>query len=212
MAKLYTLLGLIKSGTSAGGKFDGPSVKKIILEENLQILSQMLPADKEPFMEFLRSCRELHSVSVRTEFKPEDAQFYLFSYKVNFQYLYENFGLNETLKTHVILAHFGWYFENTGTNFRNTNGEFVEAAHYSLKNHEIDHGYVVKKKQGTPHHLLKAFQSLSSFNSMRVGGTPPQEFTLRKPSTPSSTPKVSKKIWNFPTSLLSKYPLPEIDE
>ena len=60
MAKLYTLLGLIKSGTSAGGKFDGPSVKKIILEENLQILSQMLPADKEPFMEFLRSCNQLH--------------------------------------------------------------------------------------------------------------------------------------------------------
>ena len=51
-----------------------------------------------------------------------------------------------------------------------------------------------------------------SFNSMRVGATPPQEFTLRKPSTPSSTPKVSKKRWNFPTSLLSKYPLPEIDE
>ena len=111
-----------------------------------------------------------------------------FTPRQNFEFLYENFGLNETLKTHVILAHFGWYFENTGTNFRNTNGEFVEAAHYSLKNHEHDHGYVVKKKQGTPHHLLKALQSLSSFNSMRVGATPPQEFTLRKKKTPSSTP------------------------
>ena len=108
----------------------------------------------------------------------------------------------------------------TGTNFRNTNGEFVEAAHYSLKNHEHDHGYVVKKKQGTPHHLLKALQSLSSFNSMRVGATPPQEFTLRKKktpsstplSTPSSTPKVKEKKWIFPSSLLSRYPLPQINE
>ena len=45
MAKFYSLLGLKKSGTSVGWKFDGPSVKKIIVEENLQILSQMLPAD-----------------------------------------------------------------------------------------------------------------------------------------------------------------------
>ena len=171
----------------------------------------MLPAHKEAFIEFLRSCRELHSVSVRTVFKPQDADFYLYTFKTNFKYLYENFEVNETLKTHVIMAHFGWYFETSGTNFRFTNGEYVEAAHYSLKNHEVDHGYVVKKKQGTQHHLLKAFQSLSSFNSMRVGCTPPQEFTLRK-KTPSSTPKTSKTGWNFPSSLISKYPLSQIDE
>ena len=58
------MLGLKKSGTSAGGKFDGPLVKKIILEENLQMLSQMLPSDLEPF---------INSVSVRTAFKPQDA-------------------------------------------------------------------------------------------------------------------------------------------
>ena len=87
----------------------------------------MLPADKEPFIEFLRSCRELHSVSVRTVFKPQDADFYLYTFKTNFKYLYENFEVNETLKTHVIMAHFGWYFETSGTNFRFTNGEYVEA-------------------------------------------------------------------------------------
>ena len=80
---------------------------------------------------------------MRTEFKPEDAQFYLFHFQINFDCLYEQFGVNETLKTHVILEHFGWYFENTGKNFRLTNGEFVEAAHYSRKIHEVDHGYVM---------------------------------------------------------------------
>ena len=50
MNDFYKLLGLNKSGLSAGGKFNGPSVKKIMLEENLQILSQMLPEEKDPFM------------------------------------------------------------------------------------------------------------------------------------------------------------------
>ena len=85
----------------------------MILEEN----SEILPADKEPFIGFLRTYRELYSVSVRTLFTPEDA-------------------------------------------------------------------------------------------------TSPQEFTLRKknPSTPLSTLKASKTGWNFPSSIISKYPLPQIDE
>ena len=52
----------------------------------------------------------------------------LYSFKVNFEYLYENFELNETLKIHVILAHFDWYFQETGTDFKNTNGEYFKAA------------------------------------------------------------------------------------
>ena len=39
-----------------------------------------------------------------------------------------------------------------------------------MKRHERDHGYVVKKQQGTPHHLLKSLQSLSTYNRMRIGG------------------------------------------
>ena len=97
----------------------------------------MLPSDMEPFINFLRNCKDLHSVSVRTEFKPHDADFYLFNFRTNFNYLYDNFGLNMTLKAHVILDHFEWYFKNTGTNFRNTNGEFLEAVHYSLKDMKL---------------------------------------------------------------------------
>ena len=41
MAKFYSLLRLKKSGTSAGGIFDGPSVKKIIVEKNFLFLKLM---------------------------------------------------------------------------------------------------------------------------------------------------------------------------
>ena len=74
--------------------------------------------------------------------------------------------------------------------------------------------YVVKKKLGTPHHLLKSLQSLSTYNSRRIGSTPPPEFTLRRKNTPSpsSTPSRPRKAWNHKKSLLSKYPLPSINE
>ena len=115
------------------------------------------------------------------------------------------------LKTHVILEHFSWYFQNSGTNFRLTNEEFVEAAHYSKKRHEVDHGFVTKKKQGTKHHLLRRIQSLSSYNSMRVGATPPSELSLRKRKTTSptitpSTRNSSQKFWNFSKVYTAKYP------
>ena len=123
----------------------------------------------------------------------------MYHFKINFDCLYEEFEVNETLKTHVILEHFSYYFKNKGTNFRITNGEFFEAAHYSKKKHEVDHGYVVKKKQGTKHHLLKSLQSLSSYNSIRIGSTPPRDLTLKKRRTPSPSPSTpTKKGGIFP--------------
>ena len=53
----------------------------------------------EPLPDFLRNCKDFNSVS---EFKPEDADFQLFNFRINFDFLYENFGLNMTVKTHVI--------------------------------------------------------------------------------------------------------------
>ena len=97
-----------------------------MLEQNLQVLAQSLPADKEPFINFLRTSRDLHSVTVMSEFNPGDPDFLQYEYEVNFDFLYENFNLNQTLKTHVIMDHYGRYFNKQGTNFRTTNGEFLK--------------------------------------------------------------------------------------
>ena len=48
------------------------------------------------------------------------------------------------LKTHVIIHHYKFYFENTGKTMRDTNGEFVEGAHHSVRVFEDNHG--LKKK------------------------------------------------------------------
>ena len=50
-------------------------------------------------------------------------------------------------------------------------GEFGETLHYTLKKHEQDHGYSVKRKTGTPHHRGKAFQNIIHFKGSKMGST-----------------------------------------
>ena len=42
-----------------------------------------------------------------------------------------------------------WYFGEMGTNFYNTNGEYVEAVYYSLDGHENKRKYKVSRNIGT---------------------------------------------------------------
>ena len=41
-----------------------------------------------------------------------------------------------TLNYHVIIDHYLWFFKEMGTNFYDTNGEYVEDLHYSLDGFE----------------------------------------------------------------------------
>ena len=87
----------------------------------------------------------------------------------------------------VIIHHFKEFFELTGKTMQDTNGEYVETLHSSLRVHEETHGYKVKRKMGTPIHLNKAKKSITSFNSVRAGFSPAHELTLRrKLHSPSS--------------------------
>ena len=75
----------------------------------------------------------------------------------------------------------------TGKTMKYTNGEFVETVHSTLRKFEEDHGKKIVRKMGTPIHVQRSLQTLSTFNSARAGFTPPSEMTIRK-STPRSTP------------------------
>ena len=52
------------------------------------------------------------------------------------KYLTEVFGLNQTLKMHVIKEHFKTYFKMTGKTLKDASTEYHEAVHHSHKSHE----------------------------------------------------------------------------
>ena len=101
-----------------------------------------------------------------------------------FDYLYENFGLSMALKVHIILHHYATYFETMGKTFKDTNGEFVESLHNSLRRHEEIHKFKVVNKLGSAGHIKKSLGSISTFNTMKAGFIPATEFTIRRKSSP----------------------------
>ena len=68
-----------------------------------------------------------------------------------------------------------------------TNVEFVETLHSTLRKFEEVHGEKIVRKMGTPIHVQRSLETISIFNSERAGFTPSSVMTIRK-STPRSTP------------------------
>ena len=96
-------------------------------EENLCELEAELIEEASPFLSYLRSIRSLHELCTSRDLQDQDL--ILFDFAVNFEYLFENFNLNMTLKVHIILQHYQDYFDMTQKSMRFTNDEFVEITH-----------------------------------------------------------------------------------
>ena len=60
----------------------------------------------------------------------------------------------------------------TNTTMRDTNGEFVETLHSTLRLHEEHHGFKVVRRLGSKIHLKKALSPHVSHNSLRAGFSP----------------------------------------
>ena len=78
------------------------------------------------------------------------------------------------------------YFSMTGITMKDTNGEFVETVHSSLRRYEETHGTKIVRKKGTPQHLLQSQRTLTGYNSRRAGFSPAYEMTIRKKRSPKS--------------------------
>ena len=115
--------------------------------------------------------------------------------------MFKIFQLNMTLKIHIIIHHYADYFELSGLTFRDTNGEFSEAIHISLRIHEERLGFKVVKKMGTIIQLQKSLQSLTTFNSKRAGLTSSKEFRLRSKPVVQTAPSV----YQYKKSFVDKY-------
>ena len=129
--------------------------------------------------------------SVSKDFNYTRCEKAVFDFEINFWFLHEHFQLPMTLKIHVIIDHYNWYFKEMGKNFHDTNGEYVEAVHYSLDGHEESRKYKVKRNLGSDEHLKRALKSHISFNSMKVG-SPKRIMTLKR-NSPQSSPLSNRK-------------------
>jgi len=129
MKSYYKWHCLNKTGKGPGGKFNGPSIKKVLM--NLDDLTKSLPETAEPLIQFLRSTLKLNTMCVEED-QRENFQEILDEFEESFETVYELFEMNMTLKIHVIIHHYADFFNMTKTHMKNTNGEHHEALHHSL--------------------------------------------------------------------------------
>ena len=82
--------------------------------------------------------------------------------------LHTVFGMNESLKLHVIFAHYVEYFELTGHPLLRYNDEVTEAVHSQLQMFEERHKLKINDKSGQGHadaqHTCVVF-----YNSVALG-------------------------------------------
>jgi len=73
---------------------------------------------------YLRSLRDLHSMCMAKHL-PDNFRDVIDDFRRKFFYLHQNFNLSMTLKIHVILDHYSYYFEQTGSSFKDTSSEYL---------------------------------------------------------------------------------------
>ena len=183
MTEFYTRNNEKRSGEAAGGKFEGNSIKNLWSEKALNDLNQNFSADIKPFVEFLRSIREVHTVCMKEEldlsFVYKEA---IEKFEMNRKFLYEVFGLNHTLKMHIIRDHFVTYFKLTGKTLRDVSAEYHEGVHHTHKIHETKRGFYQKRGLGGTSHVKKSQRSTAQFNVLHAGFAKRSDLQLRKPN------------------------------
>ena len=212
--ELYPKLCIKKSGEGHGGKFAGPSCKNLLKEESLKLIEEILPTFEitKDFTNYLRSVRHLHEMSVNKDlgdFNPVIDEF-----EENFFNLFRNYQVSMTLKVHIVVHHYKFYFESTGKTFKETNGEFTETCHHTLRKSDECNGTNIVRKIATPIHQYKSLKSITNHNSKKIGGGETPIFQRVKKTTPSasplsspdSSPSYSKKPFNFSNYFKQKYP------
>ena len=100
--------------------------------------------------------------------------------------------------------------ETTGETFKETNGEFTETAHSTLRKEEEVHNLKIVRKVGTPIHQYRSLKVLTLHNSTKIGGNLEGVRKKYKMKTPSSslrslTPSpLSRSLSSTPSPLSSR--------
>ena len=88
--------------------------------------------------------------------------------RTNYYMLLHEYDMSETLKMHIICAHYEDYFELTGETLLKVTDEVTESVHAQYCLFEERHGYAFTKK-GNITHFIKQHKSVVHYNSLNLG-------------------------------------------
>ena len=217
--EFYPKFNLKKSGEGVGGKFAGPSIKKILEQEVLNELESVLPNSEyaQDLTDYLKTVRNLHQMCTAKDLK--DYESVIEDFRTKFMVMFEKHDLSWTLKIHVILDHYSFYFKKTKKTLRHTNDEFPESAHSTLRKSEETHGFKIVRTIGSPIHQQASLNSITFINSKNIGYVAPIKMRKSSPrpspssssySSPSSSPLARSSPHSSPSqsTTLSSSPSP----
>ena len=76
-------------------------------------------------------------------------------FEMHRKFLNEVFGLDQTLKMHVIKYHYVTYFKMMGQTLREVSDQYHEGVHYTHKNHERTGQCFTNKQKSSKHHTVQ---------------------------------------------------------
>ena len=140
-----------------GGGGVGPLMANAILNFHFDFLTPSLTI----FFFFLkRHCHQLHQLeTIRSVIK---------QMRKTFLKLHTRFGLNESLKLHVIFAHYVEYFEKTGHTLLRYTDEVTEAVHSQLRMFEERHKFK-RNDKSSQGHADAQHKCVVFYNSVALG-------------------------------------------
>ena len=152
---------------------------------------------QDQLIKYLTSLREVHRVCKNSDLEGHIEV--IEEFRQHFFNMHKNFGLTMTLKIHIILHHYEYYFRQTNTTFKWTNGEFTESAHSTVRKFEETRGCQTSKNLGTPIHMSKSLRGHVQFNSTYAGSSIPTR--IRKKATPSPRVFAAKFKERYPDAV-----------
>ena len=116
-------------GSGMGGDFNGPTIKGIIHNsDTLADIENSVPGS-EDFVNTLRAMADLHNMVKQKQLAPY-FETTIVTFMIHWDMLY---GLNNTLKIHIIQDHLRDVLFETGKTLCDENDEHVESAHHYLR-------------------------------------------------------------------------------
>ena len=171
-----------------GGKYAGPSLRKI-MRKHLPEFGQLLdPEIREPVISYMKALWNLYIISVAKRLRDNFEKDFE-DYERKFLIVHDLINLSYTLKQQVIISHIKVYFQHHRVTLRASSDEYVESCHSQLRLSEERHRVRTRRAQlGTDIHARRLLSSSCLFNFTRIGFVPKEILGLPPPKIVETPP------------------------